>query len=171
MAKNPKPKAKLRRVGKATTIDESRLKKFIDPRLVVAFSHDVRQHIFAVLNEEISSPVDVGKRLNVSSTYLNHHFEVLEENDLIELVKVERVRGAKKHYYRAKEILFFMPVDEKGFSDLSSILRATLKKMEQIKEESADRLASADSDAIPTMVAMMPPAPLLWRAPHRASVR
>ena len=100
-------KVKLKKMGKRTTIDESKLKRFMDPRLVFALSHAVRAHVLMVLNEEVSSPTAVGKGIGVSAAYINYHFEELEREGLIELVKVEPRRGAKEHFYRAKTTLFF----------------------------------------------------------------
>lgn len=98
--------AKLKKMGKTTAIDESKLQRYFDPRLVVAFSHSVREHILAVLNDEIASPAAVARQLGVTPAYLNYHFEELEKNGLIELVKTEPRRGSIEHFYRASETLF-----------------------------------------------------------------
>src|ERR1041384_592861 len=96
-------KAKLKKMGKRTTIDESKLKRFMDPRLVFALSHTVRAHVLVVLNEEVTSPSAVGREIGVSAAYINYHFEELEREGLIELVRVEPRRGAKEHFYRARK--------------------------------------------------------------------
>lgn len=100
---------KLRKVGKATVLDESKMKTVIDRRLSVVFSHDVREHIFAVLSEKDSSPAEIGRGLGpkVDSNYLDYHFKVLEKNDLIELVERRKVRGVWENFYRAKYAFFF----------------------------------------------------------------
>ena len=100
-------RTKLKKMGKRTTIDESKLKRFMDPRLVYALSHAVRAHVLVVLHEEVSSPSAVGKEIGVSAAYINYHFEELEREGLIELVRVEPRRGAKEHFYRARKTLTF----------------------------------------------------------------
>lgn len=36
-------------------VDRGKLKTFIDRKIIKAFSHEVREHILAVLNERLSS--------------------------------------------------------------------------------------------------------------------
>ncbi len=197
-------RTKLKKVGKRTTIDESKLKRLIDPRLVFALSHAVRAHVLVVLNEEVSSPSAVGREIGVSAAYINYHFEELEREGLIELVRVEPRRGAKEHFYRARKTLAFddreweslpetfksgisgemlqtiydavaksleagtftarnnvhlswtsMPLDAKGFADVSALLQNTLESVQAVKAESAERLAGSGEEPIPTTVAMI----------------
>src|SRR6266516_3023659 len=96
-------KATTKKVGKRTTLDETKLKKIIDERLIFAISHVVRAHVLAVLNEQIASPSEVGKGIGVDVTYISYHFEKLEEIGFIELVRVEPRRGVDEHFYRAKK--------------------------------------------------------------------
>lgn len=113
--------AKLKKMGKTTEIDESKLKRYLDPQLVVALSHSVREHILAVLNEETSSPAAVGRQLGVKATYLNYHFEELEKNGLIELVEVQPRRGSLEHFYRARKTFF---LDETDWERLPETFKA-----------------------------------------------
>lgn len=114
-------RTKLKKMGKRTTIDESKLKRFMDPRLVYALSHAVRAHVLVVLHEEVSSPSAVGKEIGVSAAYINYHFEELEREGLIELVRVEPRRGAKEHFYRAKKTLTF---DDQAWDSLPETFKS-----------------------------------------------
>lgn len=114
-------KTKLKRMGRRTTIDESKLKRFMDPRLVFALSHAVRAHVLVVLNEEVSSPSAVGREIGVSAAYINYHFEELEREGLIELVRVEPRRGAKEHFYRARKTLVF---DDQAWGSLPETFKS-----------------------------------------------
>lgn len=114
-------RTKIKRMGKRTTIDESKLKRFMDPRLVFALSHTVRAHVLVVLNEKVSSPSAVGKEIGVSAAYINYHFEELAREGLIELVRVEPRRGAKEHFYRARRTLVF---DDQAWDSLPETFKA-----------------------------------------------
>ncbi len=114
-------KAKLKKMGKRTTIDESKLKRFMDPRLVFALSHTVRAHVLVVLNEKVTSPSAVGREIGVSAAYINYHFEELEREGLIELVRVEPRRGAKEHFYRARKTLAF---DDRAWDSLPETFKS-----------------------------------------------
>lgn len=82
-------------------VAEGKLKTFMDPRLIKAIGHPLREHILTVLNERVASPKEVGMELGLAVEDFFHHFEVLEELSFIERVKAERRRGATEHYFRA----------------------------------------------------------------------
>jgi DNA-binding transcriptional ArsR family regulator len=86
----------------AQVVAEGRLKRFMDPRLVKAFGHPVREHILAVLNERIASPKEIGREIGLEVEAFYHHFEVLEELECIERVESKRRRGATEHFFRAR---------------------------------------------------------------------
>lgn len=83
--------------GSARTTDADRV------RMLKALSHPLRQRILLALNEREASPSQLADRLGVRLTNLSYHFKVLVEQDAIELVKTEQVRGTVKHFYRATE--------------------------------------------------------------------
>jgi predicted ArsR family transcriptional regulator len=95
-----------KRKGTRTKLDESKLKKFLDGRLIYAISHVVRAHVLAVLNEKIASPNELANEIGVDVNYISYHFEKLEEIEFIELVRTEPRRGFDEHFYRAKETIF-----------------------------------------------------------------
>jgi DNA-binding transcriptional ArsR family regulator len=86
----------------ADVIAEGGLKRFLDPRLIKAFGHPVREHILSVLNERIASPKEIGREIGLEVEAFYHHFEVLEELDCIERVDAKRRRGATEHFFKAK---------------------------------------------------------------------
>jgi hypothetical protein len=95
-----------KRKGTRTKLDESKLKKFLDGRLIYAISHVVRAHVLAVLNEKIASPNELANEIGVDVNYISYHFEKLEEIEFIELVRTEPRRGFDEHFYRATETFF-----------------------------------------------------------------
>jgi hypothetical protein len=120
---------------------EMPLKRYMDQRLIDAISHPARAHVLATLNERIASPSEVAEEIGVDVKYLNYHFEELQRNDCIELVRTERCRGATKHYYRAKRTICFsnrewanLPASLRGgFSTywLQAIARDATKALER----------------------------------------
>jgi DNA-binding transcriptional ArsR family regulator len=83
------------------------LKTFFDRRLIKALGHPVREHILAVLNERVASASEIGEELGADVSSFYHHIEELEKLECIERVKTRRRRGAKEHFFRAKQSLFF----------------------------------------------------------------
>jgi len=88
-------------------VDQRKLKTFLDRKIIKAFSHEVREHILAVLNERIASPNEIADELEVDVSFLDYHFEVLLELGCAEIVDVKPRRGANEHFYRAKATLEF----------------------------------------------------------------
>jgi DNA-binding transcriptional ArsR family regulator len=131
----------LRKVGKNTTIDESKLKRFMDPNLAFALSHAVREHVLVVLNERIASPSEVGEEIGVGASYISYHFTELRERGLIELVEKRQVRGVWEHFYRAKTTLYF---DDREWERLPLTFRSSL---------SLDHLRSIYGEAVKAVLA------------------
>jgi DNA-binding transcriptional ArsR family regulator len=78
-----------------------RPRNFIDPRLVKAMGHPVRNDALSILNERVASPNEIAKELGESVGHVSYHVKVLKECDCIELVDTAPRRGAMEHYYRA----------------------------------------------------------------------
>lgn len=78
-----------------------RPRTFIDPRLVKAMGHPVRNDALSILNERVASPNEISKELGESVGHVSYHIKVLKECDCIELVDTAPRRGAMEHYYRA----------------------------------------------------------------------
>lgn len=63
--------------------------------------------------EEIASELKKRKRINKAPTSIRHHIEILKDAGLIELVKMEEVKGGVLKYYasNAKLLSFNAPAD------------------------------------------------------------
>lgn len=99
----------------------SELKSFLDRRLIKAVSHPVREHILAVLNERIASASEIGEELGADVSSFYHHIEELEKLDCIERVETRKRRGAREHFFRAKQSLFF---DDEAWRRMPESLKA-----------------------------------------------
>jgi DNA-binding transcriptional ArsR family regulator len=98
-------------------IAEGRLRTFMDPRLIKALGHPVREHVLMVLNERVASPTEIGRELGLEVEDFYHHFEVLEELGFIERVETKRRRGATENFFRATTTLFFDDPEWARFPD------------------------------------------------------
>jgi hypothetical protein len=104
-------------------IAEGRLRTFMDPRLVKAVAHPVREHILTVLNERIASPKEIGRELGLGVEDFYHHFEVLEELSFIERVRTRRRRGATEHFFRATKSVL---IDDGEWARLPQAVKSAL---------------------------------------------
>lgn len=97
------------------------LKTFFDRRLIKALAHPVREHILAVLNERIASAREIGEELGADVSSFYHHIELLEELGCIERVESRPRRGAREHFFRAKQTFFF---DDGAWENMPESLKA-----------------------------------------------
>jgi hypothetical protein len=107
-------------------LNGGQLKRFIDPRLIKALGHPIREHALAVFNERIASATEIGQEiqeidLDVAAFY--SHVETLEEMGCIELVETRRRRGAKEHFFQAKATMLF---DERAWLRLPASLKSDI---------------------------------------------
>lgn len=79
----------------------------VDERLVVALSHDVREHALKVFSERPASTKEVADELRRSISAVWYHVNRLRELNAIEEVKVEQRRGAHERFYVATADFFF----------------------------------------------------------------
>jgi predicted transcriptional regulator len=86
--------------------ESDQLKTFFDRRLIEALAHPVREHILAVLNERIASAREIGEEIGADVSSFYHHVEELEKLGCIERVKTKQRRGAKEHFFQAKQTVF-----------------------------------------------------------------
>lgn len=104
-------------------IDEGRLRKVMDQRLIKALSHPLRAHLLATLNERIASPTEMAEEIGIDVAFLSYHVRVLKDFGCIELVETGQKRGAIEHFYRAKTALFF---DDQEWEQLPASVRSDL---------------------------------------------
>jgi DNA-binding transcriptional ArsR family regulator len=83
----------------------------VDPRLVKALGHPLRQQVLIRLNEGVASPSEVAGELGERLPNISYHFRILHELGAIELVGTTPRRGALEHHYRATMRPFFSDDD------------------------------------------------------------
>jgi hypothetical protein len=88
-------------------IESGDLKRYIDPRVIKALGHPIREHALAVFNERIASATEIGEEIALDVSLFYSHIEVLEKLGCIERVDTKRRRGAKEHFFKARATLFF----------------------------------------------------------------
>jgi DNA-binding transcriptional ArsR family regulator len=79
--------------------------------LVKALSHPLRWQIINAINDGISTPAGIARRIGVRTENVSYHVRVLTELGIIELVGTTPVRGALEHHYRATQRAFFSDAD------------------------------------------------------------
>lgn len=72
-------------------------------RLIKALAHPLRWQILALLNEREWSPNELSEELVEGLSQISYHVKVLNDYELIEMIKTEPRRGAVEHFYRAVE--------------------------------------------------------------------
>lgn len=75
----------------------------VDPRLVKALDHVLRQHILLAAVQDEVSPNELSKALDEGLSQVSYHVKVLRDDcdGMIEETRREPRRGAVEHYYRA----------------------------------------------------------------------
>ncbi len=73
----------------------------LEPRLIKALGHPLRQRILELLNEKEASPNQLASRIGEPLQRVAYHVRILLDYDAIELTRTEPVRGAREHFYRA----------------------------------------------------------------------
>jgi len=104
-------------------IEGGHFRRLLDPLLIKALGHPVREHILAVLNERIASASEIGEELGADVSAFYHHVEELERLGCIEKVMTRKRRGASEHFYRAKRAIFF---DDTAWGRLPATLQADI---------------------------------------------
>jgi DNA-binding transcriptional ArsR family regulator len=79
----------------------SRSRGELDPRIVRALSHPIRQRVLVALNERVASPKELAAELGEPLGNVSYHTRVLAQLGCIELVSTTQRRGALEHHYRA----------------------------------------------------------------------
>jgi hypothetical protein len=79
------------------------LSVLVDPRLVKALDHVLRQHILLAAAAGEVSPSGLSKALDEGLSQVSYHVKVLRDDcdGMIEETRTEPRRGAVEHYYRA----------------------------------------------------------------------
>jgi DNA-binding transcriptional ArsR family regulator len=113
----------------------------IDPRLMKALSHPLRQRILQALNQRVASPAELSVELGESLGNVSYHVKILAELEAIELVRTAPVRGALEHFYRP---LVRAYIDEAHWAQLPASIRKDL--FNQTLQQVWDHLSDAASE-------------------------
>jgi DNA-binding transcriptional ArsR family regulator len=81
--------------------------KSIEEVVAYAMGHRIRVQVLAILNEGTYTPDELARIIDEPLNKVSHHIKELLDAGSIELTKVEKVRNADQHYYRAVQMPFY----------------------------------------------------------------
>jgi DNA-binding transcriptional ArsR family regulator len=113
-------RTKSRRAGKRG----KRLRQVIDPELAKVLSHEIRGHILATLGDRVASPSEIAREIDVPVTEVSYHVRELRARKLIRLVRTEKRRGFREHFYELNSRLVYM--DDSEWRGMPEQIRASL---------------------------------------------
>jgi DNA-binding transcriptional ArsR family regulator len=90
-----------------TTVRPGQRGKSIEEVVAYALGHRIRVQVLAILNEGTYSPDELARILDEPLNKVSHHIKELLDGGSIELARVEKVRNADQHFYRAVEMPFY----------------------------------------------------------------
>jgi len=100
-----------------------RLKQVIDPELAKALSHEIRSHILATLGDRIASPSEIAREIDVPVMEVSYHVRELRTRGLIKLVRTEKRRGFREHFYALSSQV--MRLDEREWQAIPEQIRSS----------------------------------------------
>lgn len=124
-----------------------RLRQVIDPVLAKALSHPLRSHILATLGDRVASPNEMAKELGIDARDLNYHVHVLLEMEMIRLVRREKRRGAREHFYELSPPLLY--IDDQDWKRIPEPIRARMSAslFQVMFDEAVEALKAGTFDA------------------------
>jgi DNA-binding transcriptional ArsR family regulator len=81
--------------------------KSIEEVVGYALGHRIRIYVLTLLNEGTYTPDQLARIIGEPTNKVSNHVRELLDAGSIELAKVEKVRNADQHYYRAVEMPFY----------------------------------------------------------------
>jgi len=81
--------------------------KSIEEVVSYALGHRIRVEVLTLLNEGTYTPDQLARIIGEPTNKVSNHVRELLDAGSIELAKVEKVRNADQHYYRAVEMPFY----------------------------------------------------------------
>ncbi|MEX2105562.1 MAG: winged helix-turn-helix domain-containing protein [Solirubrobacterales bacterium] len=85
--------------------------KSIEEVVAYALGHRIRVYVLTILNEGTYTPDEIARIIGEPLNKVSHHIKELLDAGSIELAKVEKVRNADQHYYRAVEMPYYSDED------------------------------------------------------------
>ncbi len=89
------------------TVRAGQRRKSIEEVLAYALGHRIRVQVLAILNEGTYSPDELARIIDEPLNKVSHHIKELLDAGSIELARVEKVRNADQHFYRAVEMPYY----------------------------------------------------------------
>jgi DNA-binding transcriptional ArsR family regulator len=103
-----------------TTIRLGQGKRRVEDAVSYSLGHRIRIEVLAILNEGVHTPEELSRLIHQPLSRIGHHIKELLDDGSIELARIEQVRNAVQHYYRAVEVPFYsdeeiaaMPAEKK----------------------------------------------------------
>jgi len=90
-----------------TTARAGQRGKSIEEVVGYALGHRIRVYVLTLLNEGTYTPDQLARIIGEPTNKVSHHVKELLDAGSIELAKIEKVRNADQHYYRAVEMPFY----------------------------------------------------------------
>jgi DNA-binding transcriptional ArsR family regulator len=90
--------------------------KSIEEILGYALGHRIRVQVLTILNEGTYTPDQIAQIIGEPLNKVSHHIRELLDAGSIEIAKVQKVRNADQHYYRAVEMPFFSDEEAKAMT-------------------------------------------------------
>lgn len=81
--------------------------KSIEEVVEYALGHRTRVYVLTILNEGTYTPDQIARVIGEPLNRVSHHIRELLDAGSIELAKVEKVRNADRHYYRAIKMAYY----------------------------------------------------------------
>ena len=111
-----------------------------------ALEDPARAKIVEILYHKQLTTEQIGKELqktghNKALTTIRHHLDILKESGMIEVVKIEEVRGAVAKFYGTSTKLIANPSPKDFDSKYSAMIKTTSAKIEKILEGIAKKPA------------------------------
>jgi DNA-binding transcriptional ArsR family regulator len=117
--------------------------------------HPLRQHVLFTYADSVSSPRDVADALGARLNLVSYHTQKLLDAGLLELVRIERKRGAHQHFYRA---VVSGQIHDADWEKLPVRLRRVIvrRTIEDVFKEVADALPRGGMDSRHSHVSRSP---------------
>lgn len=123
------------------------LKQVMDPILAKALSNPLRGHILATLGDRIASPKEMADEIDVDVKELNYHIKVLARIGLIKLMRIEKRRGAREHFYTlSSRVVYF---DDRQWRRMPEPIRSSFSAslLKTVMDEAAEALQAGTFNA------------------------
>lgn len=136
-----------RRKKKEPRVLDGKLKKVIDPTVAKALSHPFRSHILMTLGDGIASPKEIADELGIDPRDLDYHIKVLLEIGMIRLVRTEKRRGAREHFYEIMALPFNF--DDREWSEMPEPIQASFSAslLQIVVDEAVEALEAGTFNA------------------------